>query len=62
MPADVLDLSASLGFIDEIYDRYRADPASVDPSWAALFDGAPAPAKKPGGANGASGSNGPCPW
>ncbi|MBK9029919.1 MAG: 2-oxoglutarate dehydrogenase E1 component [Myxococcales bacterium] len=46
MPADVLDLSGSLAFVDEMYERFRADPASVDPSWAAAFrDGAmPAPA------------------
>ena len=40
MTADVLDLSASLTFIDEIYERYRADASSVDPSWIPLLNGA----------------------
>ncbi|MBL8620069.1 MAG: 2-oxoglutarate dehydrogenase E1 component [Myxococcales bacterium] len=43
MTVDVLDLSGSLAFVDEMYQQFRADPASVDPSWAAAF-GAPAAA------------------
>ncbi len=64
MASDLLDLCGSLGFLDEIAERFAADAASVDPSWAALLagaaprsHGAPAPA---GGGNGeqARGGNG----
>ncbi len=48
MTVDVLDLSGSLAFVDEMYQQFRADPASVDPSWAAAF-GAPG-AAPPNGA------------
>ena len=47
MTVDVLDLSGSLAFVDEMYEQFRADPASVDPSWAAAF-----------GASGAAPANG----
>ncbi|MEI7863193.1 MAG: hypothetical protein WCJ21_11200, partial [Planctomycetota bacterium] len=40
--------TASLGFLEELFAQYQADPASVDPDWqryfAALENGAPAPA------------------
>jgi len=59
MTADVLALSASLSFVDEIYERYCADASSVDPSWIPLFDaragkanGAPPGVVVPNGANG----------
>ncbi|MEZ4404222.1 MAG: 2-oxoglutarate dehydrogenase E1 component [Kofleriaceae bacterium] len=69
MSVDVLDLSGSLAFIDEMYERFLADPGSVDPSWAAAFAGradAPIPAGTPGplarnghvGTNGHAGTNG----
>jgi 2-oxoglutarate dehydrogenase complex dehydrogenase (E1) component-like enzyme len=50
MTVDVLDLSGSLAFVDEMYAQFRADPTSVDPSWAAMF-----------GAAGATPSNGHAP-
>ncbi|MBK9070235.1 MAG: 2-oxoglutarate dehydrogenase E1 component [Myxococcales bacterium] len=37
MPQDLLGLAASRGFLDEIYDTYRNDPASVDESWRELL-------------------------
>ena len=30
---------ANAAFIEELYDRYVADPDSVDESWRDLFDG-----------------------
>ena len=77
MSSDVLSLSSSLAFIDEMTERYEADASSVDPSWAGLLDGGAA--SRPGsnghpprgareryepfgGGNGASaGSNGAAP-
>ncbi len=50
MHPDVLGLSSSLAFIDEMSERYQSDASSVDPSWAALLEGH--------GGNGASGSHG----
>src|SRR5689334_13110483 len=38
MSNDVLDLSLNLPFLDQLYERYRVDPASVDPSWRHLFE------------------------
>jgi 2-oxoglutarate dehydrogenase E1 component len=66
MSADVLDLSGSLAFLDEMYERYVADPASVDPSWAAVFKGeapavTPTPTPARNGRNGSNGSNGHAP-
>ena len=40
MSSDVLGLSSSLAFIDEMSERYATDASSVDPSWAGLLDGA----------------------
>ena len=36
-------------FVAELYDKYRRDPASVDPATRALFDRLPAPAEGAGG-------------
>ena len=35
------------GYVLELYERYRQNPESVDPSWRAYFEGraAPAPAR-----------------
>ncbi|MBM4021210.1 MAG: hypothetical protein FJ284_03045, partial [Planctomycetes bacterium] len=30
--------TASLAFVEELFDRYQADPASVPPDWRASFD------------------------
>ena len=43
MSTDVVGLASSLAFLDEQYERFRADAASIDPSWAALL-GEAAPA------------------
>ncbi len=42
-------LGSNLGLLDEVYGRYQADPASVDPSWRALFAGTPIAAAPPPG-------------
>ena len=36
-PTDALNL-VNAGYVADIYDRYRDDPASVDPEWRSLFD------------------------
>ncbi|HEY1553964.1 MAG TPA: 2-oxoglutarate dehydrogenase E1 component [Kofleriaceae bacterium] len=60
MSDDVLELGGSLGFLDEMYEKFRAQPAGVDASWRALFGGqttaAPKPAPKP--TNGSATGNG----
>ncbi|HTJ43308.1 MAG TPA: 2-oxoglutarate dehydrogenase E1 component [Kofleriaceae bacterium] len=49
MERDVLELAGSLGFVDEIYEKFLADPGAVDPSWREMLgeDGE-------GGGNGAA--------
>jgi len=37
MSRDILTLANNLSFLDEVYERYRQDPASVDATWRALF-------------------------
>ena len=57
MSMDVLGFASSLAFLDEQYERFRGDAASVDPSWAALLaETAPAPAA-PAGATPATASS-----
>jgi 2-oxoglutarate dehydrogenase E1 component len=36
-PIDALNL-VNAGYVADLYDRYRADPTSVDPEWRSLFD------------------------
>ena len=36
-PTDALNL-VNAGYVADLYDRYRADPSSVDPAWRSLFD------------------------
>ena len=36
-PTDALNL-VNAGYVADLYDRYRSDPASVDPEWRSLFD------------------------
>ena len=38
MISDLVGLSSSLSFIDELYQQYCETPQSVDPSWHALFN------------------------
>ncbi len=38
MSRDVLELATSLGFLDELYQQFVLQPASVDPSWHALLE------------------------
>ncbi len=40
MDRDLLALTSSLAYLDEVSERYQADPAAVDPSWARLLNGA----------------------
>ncbi|MDX2091053.1 MAG: 2-oxoglutarate dehydrogenase E1 component [Kofleriaceae bacterium] len=48
MTRDVLELATSLGFLDELYEKYRSGSTDIDPSWVALLDGhGPAPAPAP---------------
>ncbi len=35
---DLLALSLNLPFLDELYEQYKRDRASVDPSWLPIFD------------------------
>src|SRR5256885_11336874 len=51
MSRDLLELGASLGFLDELYELYRQEPGELDPSWRDAF-GAPEQAKEMNG-NGA---------
>ncbi len=37
MPLDVLELGASLGFLDELSQQYSHQPDAIDPSWHALL-------------------------
>ncbi|HEY2744437.1 MAG TPA: 2-oxoglutarate dehydrogenase E1 component, partial [Polyangia bacterium] len=39
MSTDLLSLANNLPFVEEVYARYVKDPASVDASWRALFEG-----------------------
>src|SRR5512142_2585446 len=55
MSRDILELGASLGFLDELYERQAAEPGAIDPSWQALI-GPVMP--KPNGPNGQNGTNG----
>ena len=62
MERDVLELAGSLGFVDEMYQRFLEDQAAVDPSWRDLL-GEPRPGAAPGpsahaGSNGSNGGNG----
>src|SRR5690606_21924408 len=41
MSDDLVGLSANLGLIDEMYEAFRRDPGSVDPTWRALFGTGP---------------------
>ena len=41
MSRDVLELATSLGYLDELYERYQRQPGEIDPSWHDLL-GAPA--------------------
>ena len=49
MAVDILELGASLGYLDEVYEQLQAEPASVDPSWRAILSSP---------INGANGANG----
>src|SRR5262245_4203876 len=55
MQPDVLALSSSLAFLDELSERYRADTTSVDPSWQSLLDGRAEPTPGNGEARGGNG-------
>src|SRR5438132_3955959 len=43
MADDVLELAGNLPFGDEMWEAWRRDPSSVDPTWRRMFEnGAPA--------------------
>ena len=44
------DFGANDWLIEELFDQYTADPASVDPAWAAYFSGGDSPAGPVGSA------------
>ncbi|MCA9677433.1 MAG: 2-oxoglutarate dehydrogenase E1 component, partial [Myxococcales bacterium] len=48
MDRDLLGLSSSLAFIDEVSERFHEDPAAVDPSWAELLEGSEPVVRRPG--------------
>ena len=52
---DVLELAQNAAFLDELYEQYRKNPASVDPSWRAVFDSGELPVYTPPAGNGANG-------
>jgi hypothetical protein len=58
MDRDLLELSSSLAFVDEIAEKFRDDRASVDPSWAEVLSREPAPAQARGGNGSGNGSKG----
>ena len=41
MTRDVLELATSLGYLDELYEQYQAQPSLIDPSWRELLDQMP---------------------
>ena len=43
MTRDILELGGSLGFLDEIAERFRDQPAAVDASWRPLLEDGRAP-------------------
>jgi multifunctional 2-oxoglutarate metabolism enzyme len=60
-PTDALNL-VNAGYVADLYDRYRADPSSVDPEWRSLFDsgaGGFEPAGPPPEAPSRDGNGGP---
>ena len=54
MSRDILELGASLGFLDELYERQAAEPGAIDPSWQGLIG----PVTKQPKTNGTNGHNG----
>src|SRR3954464_15412117 len=59
MSRDILELGASLGFLDELYERQVAEPGAIDPSWQGLIGPVPTKTNGQAGPNGQSGPNGP---
>ncbi len=56
MSRDVLELATSLGFLDELYEKFQDSPGEIDPSWHALLSEA-RPAQGQNG-HGSHGTNG----
>ena len=57
------DFGANDWLLEEMYEQYRNDPGSVDPSWAAYFEAHGAPGEDNGqaAAQPAQASTGPAP-
>ncbi len=59
MVRDVLELGSSLGFLDEMYDQFQAQPGAVDSSWHdVLADGSAAPTTNGTNGHATNGANG----
>jgi 2-oxoglutarate dehydrogenase E1 component len=43
MSRDILELGASLGYLDELYELQQSEPGAVDPSWNAVMGPAASP-------------------
>lgn len=56
MVPDLVSLGSNLPIIDEMYEQYLDDPASVDASWRALFDDPSSSSPQPSGTAHAAGT------
>jgi 2-oxoglutarate dehydrogenase E1 component len=56
MVRDILELSGSLGFLDEIYDQFQHQPASIDASWYDVLNGQAAPTSGQGNGHAGTGN------
>ena len=58
MDRDLLELSSSLAFLDEMYERFHDDGGAIDPSWREVLGGDPAPRPAKGNGHGAGNGSG----
>ena len=47
MSNDILELAQNAAFLDDLYEQYLSSPASVDPSWRAVFESGEFPTYQP---------------
>jgi multifunctional 2-oxoglutarate metabolism enzyme len=57
-PTDALNL-VNAGYVADLYEQYRSDPASVDPEWRSLFDSGAGGFEPVGAAGDGSGNGAP---
>jgi 2-oxoglutarate dehydrogenase E1 component len=66
MSNDILELSQNAAFLDELYEKFLADPNSIDPSWRRIFESGgtdlPVYAPKTNGHHVTNGGNGHGVW